>query len=417
MADNWESRLPIYYGWIIFVVTFFIYMFMYGLRYSVGIFFEPIRNEFQWTNAMTASGVTIFFWMYAFSAPLMGQLARRIGVRKTVLMGGFLLGGGGIILSMIQQLWQLYIAWGVIAAMGSAALYVVPTMVLSNFFHRKRGSTVGWSSMGVSAGQALIIPQIAVLIESWGWRPSMMLLGITVVSTTGVIGYIFLREDPESLGLHPDGADGPVEHGTGKEGVPDWEPQKAMGEWSFRLIALSYFFCLGGIISILTFVVPHMINIGIPPVKASGAFGIIGFMSAAGSFVFGFFSDRFGRKLTIVTTTGLLSLAFFIATLIPADLTLLYAWAVLYGLSYGGAPEQYAAIVTDYFGRTHSTTLFGLITLAGGLGGGIFPLIGGWFVDITGNYYFTLAFLGGGMVIASIFAYISKETGFLKKGS
>lgn len=46
MSDRWEKRLPFYYGWVIFGITFFIYMFMYGLRYSVGIFFEPIRNEF-----------------------------------------------------------------------------------------------------------------------------------------------------------------------------------------------------------------------------------------------------------------------------------------------------------------------------------------------------------------------------------
>ena len=110
MSDSWESRLPFYYGWVIFAITFFIYMFMYGLRYSVGIFFEPIRDELGWTNAMTASGVTIFFWVYAISAPFVGQLASRIGARKTVLMGGLLLGGGGIILSQITALWQLYLA-------------------------------------------------------------------------------------------------------------------------------------------------------------------------------------------------------------------------------------------------------------------------------------------------------------------
>jgi MFS family permease len=409
MNQSWEKRLPFYYGWVIFAITFFIYMFMYGLRYSVGIFFEPIRNEFGWTNAMTASGVTIFFWVYAFSAPLVGQLARRIGVRKTVLMGGLLLGGGGVILSQITALWQLYIAWGVIAAVGSAALYVVPTMVLSKFFHKKRGSTVGWSSVGVSAGQALIIPQIARVIPVWGWRPSMLFLGVMVICTTSVIGYLFLREDPEELGLFPDGADLPPEEMADNLIKSDWTPKAAASNWSFRLVAISYFFCLGGVISIMTFVVPHMINIGISSVNASTAFGIIGVMSAVGSVFFGFFSDRFGRKWTIIATTGMLAIAFGVATIIPADLTYLYAWAVLYGLSYGGAPEQYAAIITDYFGRSHSTTLFGLITLAGGIGGGLFPLIGGWLVDQTGNYYATLLFLCVAMSLGTVTAFLSKE--------
>ena len=408
MTERWEKRLPFYYGWVIFGITFFIYMFMYALRYSVGIFFEPIRNEFGWTNAMTASGVTIFFWVYAVSAPLVGQLARKIGVRKTVFLGGLLLGGGGVILSQITALWQLYLAWGVIAAMGSAALYVVPTMVLSKFFHKKRGSTVGWSSVGVSAGQAIIIPQVAKLIPSWGWRPSMLFLGILVISTTSVIGFLFLREDPEELGLYPDGADKPPREVHEDMVSVDWSPKAATGNMSFRLVALSYFFCLGGVISIMTFVVPHMINIGISSVQASAAFGIIGVMSAVGSFLFGFFSDKYGRKWTIVVTTGLLALTFGVATVIPANLTMLYAWTVLYGLSYGGAPEQYAAIVTDYFGTTHSTTLFGLLTLVGGIGGGLFPLIGGWLVDQTGNYYSTLMFLAVGMGLAATLAFFSK---------
>jgi MFS family permease len=382
---------------------------MYALRYSVGIFFEPIRNEFGWTNAMTASGVTLFFWIYAFSAPFVGQLARKIGVRKTVFFGGLLLGGGGVILSQITSLWQLYLAWGVIASMGSVALYIVPTMVLSKFFIKKRGSAVGWSSVGVSAGQALIIPQIAKLIPSWGWRPSMLLLGIMVICTTSVLGWLFLREDPEELGLFPDGADSPPNDNAKGNGGVDWRPKEATGNWSFRLIAFSYFFSMGGIISIITFVVPHMINIGIPPIQASGAFGIIGVMSATGSFLFGFVSDRFGRKLTIIITTGLLAITFGVATVIPPDLTILYAWAVLYGLSYGGVPEQYAAIVTDYFGTTHNTTLFGLVTLVGGIGGGLFPLIGGWLVDQTGNYYATLQFLAVGMALAAGITFLTKE--------
>lgn len=408
MNRGWESRLPFYYGWVIFAITFLIYMFMYGLRYSVGIFFTPIRDEFGWSTAATASGVTIFFWVYAISAPFMGRLAEKIGVRKTVLLGGLLLGGGGMLVSFIQELWHLYIAWGIITALGATALYVIPTMVLSKFFHRKRGLTVGWSSVGVSAGQAILIPIIAGFIQSWGWRAAIQALGLTVLTVTSIVGYIFLREDPEQLGLHPDGDPNPLEWENENSKNADWTPRDAMKSGVFRLVAISYFFCVGGVISILTFVVPHMIQIGISPLQASGAFGIIGIMSAIGSFIFGIFSDRYGRKLTILVTTFGIAIAFFCATLIPANLTLLYAWAVLYGISYGGAPEQYAAIVTDYFGRKYNTTLFGILTLAGGIGGGLFPLIGGWVVDKTGNYYTTLFLLGFGMLLATLTTYFAK---------
>ncbi|MCW4049720.1 MAG: MFS transporter [Candidatus Bathyarchaeota archaeon] len=408
MASRWEKRLPFFYGWVVFAITFLIYMFMYGLRYSIGIFFIPIQKEFGWSTAATASGVTIFFWVYAFSAPFVGRLAEKIGVRKTVLLGGLLLGGGGAMVSFITELWQFYVAWGVIAAMGSAALYIVPTMALSKFFHHKRGMTVGWSSVGVSAGQALLIPIVASLVPSWGWRASIQALGIVVMVVTSIIGFLFLREDPESLGLHPDGYDGPIVNSEDSHGEVNWATGDAMRTNTFRLVAVSYFFAVGGIISILTFVVPHMISIGITSVQASGAFGMIGLMSAIGSFIFGIVSDRYGRRITILVTTAGIASALFVATVIPANLTILYLWAVLYGLSYGGAPEQYAAIITDYFGRKDNTTLFGVLTLAGGIGGGLFPLIGGWLVDRTGSYYATLVFLGAAMAMATFTSYLAK---------
>ncbi len=399
-------RLPFYYGWVVFAVTFLIYAFMYGLRYSIGVFFTPIQQEFGWTTATTASAVTVFFWVYALAAPIVGGLAARIGVRKTVLLGGLLLGGGGALVSQVQALWQLYLFWGVIAAFGSAALYVIPTMALSRFFLKKRGRAVGWASVGVSVGQAILVPLVGLAIQAYGWRAAILGMGSVVVVVTSVVGYMFLREDPESMGLHVDGEepDNSVESSEPVAVEPEeyLEPREVLATSTFRLVILSYFFAVGGIISILTFVVPHMIRMGINPTQASGAFGVIGAMSAAGSFLFGFVSDRVGRKTTILATTIGIGVSFFVASILPPDMTLLYAWAVLYGLTYGGCPEQYAALISDYYGNRHATTLFGFLTLGGGIGGGLFPLIGGWLVDLTGTYFWTLILLGCGMSAAAL---------------
>jgi len=113
--------------------------------------------------------------------------------------------------------------------------------------------------------------------------------------------------------------------------------------------------------------------------------------------------------VTILATTCGMALSFFTAAFLPANLTMLYAWAILYGLTYGGAPEQYAAIITDYFGRRYSTTLFGFLTLGGGIGGGLFPLLGGWVVDITGWYKVTLLFLGCAMLLATFTMLLTRS--------
>ena len=44
----------IYYGYIVVAISFFIITIMYGAMYSYGVFFEPLRAEFGWSNAQTS---------------------------------------------------------------------------------------------------------------------------------------------------------------------------------------------------------------------------------------------------------------------------------------------------------------------------------------------------------------------------
>ena len=80
MAGRMDARrLPFCHEWVVFAVTFLIYAFMYWLRYSIGVFFTPIQQEFGWTTATTASAVTVFFWVYALAAPSLGASPRGSG--------------------------------------------------------------------------------------------------------------------------------------------------------------------------------------------------------------------------------------------------------------------------------------------------------------------------------------------------
>jgi len=397
------QRLPFFYGWLIFLATVLSYMFMYGLRYSVGVFFVPLQNEFGWTSAMTAGTVTVFFWVYGFTALFIGRLCERIGVRLTISLGGLLLGVGGILASFTGDLWHLYVAWGIFAAIGSSILYTIPNMVLGRFFQKHRGKAVGWSSIGISAAQAILVPFAAWAIIQYGWRPAFIILGVFVLVGVSLPGYLIFRESPESIGLGKDGIKATFQEekvNVSREdiGAVGWTAKDALRTRSFRLILVSYFFQVGGVVSLLTFVVPHIIRLGIDPLAASTAIGVIGVMSAIGSFIFGFVSDLIGRKYTIALTTGGIAISMLVSTIIPPNIILLYAWVTLYGLTYGGAPEQYAAIVTDYFGSRKDISLFGYVMFAGALGGGLFPLVGGYLSDLTGGYYASLLFLGVGML-------------------
>lgn len=398
--DPIYRRLPIYYGWIIFIMSVLTYLFMYGLRYSMGVFFVPLQAQFGWTEAMTAGVVTIFFWVYGVSGVFVGRLLDKIGGRRSILVGGLLLGSGGVLSSLVNELWQLYVTWGVIAATGASILYILPNMILAKFFLKDRGKAIGWSSIGISLGQAILVPLAAWLIVTYGWRLTYVILGALVIVVVCFLGYLIFRDTPQSIGLEVDGGK-PLLGQTALETKNDWTVREATKTNVYKLINMSYFFTVGSIISLLTFVVPHIIRLGIDPLLASSAFGIIGVMSAVGSFIFGIVSDMIGRKHTIIVCATGIVVSIFASTMIPPNITLLYAWATLYGVTYGGLPEQYAAIVADYFGSKYGPSLFGVIFFTGAVGGGLLPLIGGYLTQLTGNYSATLIFLGISMCISA----------------
>ncbi|UCH02018.1 MAG: MFS transporter [Candidatus Bathyarchaeota archaeon] len=106
----------------------------------------------------------------------------------------------------------------------------------------------------------------------------------------------------------------------------------------------------------------------------------------------------------------------FVSVVIPPHIIVLYLWVTFYGLSYGGLPEQYAALVADYFQPKDDISLFGYLTFIGALGGALYPLIGGYLRDQTGNYYTSLIFLGIGMLcgVASILPITPQQKQRLK---
>jgi MFS family permease len=326
------DRLPFYYGWLIFGETFLLYVFMYGLRYSIGVFFVPIQEELGWTSAITASVVTVFFCTYGITGLFIGRLSTKIGVRRSILIGGFLLGCGGLLASFTNQLWHFYVTWGMIAASGSSILYTIPNMVLTRFFLKHRGKAVGWSSIGISVGQAILVPFAASLIEVQSWRLAMATLSVFVIVGVSFSGYLIFRESPEAIGLEIDGAHPPQSKAV-KQKIAErkrcWTSHEALNTKDFKLILISYFFVVGGVISLLTFVVPHMRRLGVDPLLASTAFGVIGVMSALGSFIFGFISDKVGRKRTIVITATGIALSMFFSLVIPPDIMFLYLWVII----------------------------------------------------------------------------------------
>ena len=139
-----------------------------------------------------------------------------------------------------------------------------------------------------------------------------------------------------------------------------------------------------------TFIVTTMVNErGFGESTAGTFWAAVGGLSIFSGPVFGWLSDRLGRKVGMMVVYMLFTVAY---ALVAADLPdpFLYASITIYGLCVWSIPTIMSAAVGDYMGPVQAVKAFGFITLFFGTGQITGPAVAGFLADKTGS--FSMAF-------------------------
>lgn len=198
------SRL--FYGWIIVAVSFVTLFLVIGTRFSLGIFYVEILEEYHWTRAETAGAFSLMLVVHALFSLVVGVLFDRLGPRQLFPLGGLTIALGFAACSQIRSLWQFYLFLGIIAALGMSTLAFVPHMALvSSWFVRRRGMASGIAYGGIGSGMLILAPALQSVVSAVGWRHTFLLLAGLVLGVVVPLTAIFQRRRPQDMGLYPDG--------------------------------------------------------------------------------------------------------------------------------------------------------------------------------------------------------------------
>ena len=143
---------------------------------AFGIFFPFMAESLGWGRGLLASATVLARATAALVGPFMGHSVDKRGPRSFVFLGGLSLAAGAGLLALVHSPWQLFVAYGVILALGAVALGdLTADSTVSKWFIRRRGRAIALTTMGMSsAGIALPIP-LAFLIVHMGWREAWVL--------------------------------------------------------------------------------------------------------------------------------------------------------------------------------------------------------------------------------------------------
>ena len=179
----------------------------------------------------------------------------------------------------------------------------------SRWFSRQRGTAVSVLGSASMTGMSLLVPVMAWMILTVGWRMTYVAIGLFVLVCLVPMCLFVVRDSPESMGLGPDGDPIPEGHtaATVLERTPVGEAVRTLAFWQ---LAGTFMTCGFSMSLISSHGVPMLTDHGYAPVFASTVLGILGGSSILTTMMLGAASDRFGRRPVLASIYAGRSLVF-----------------------------------------------------------------------------------------------------------
>ncbi|HTY81232.1 MAG TPA: MFS transporter [Dehalococcoidales bacterium] len=375
-----KENLKAHYGYTIVGACFLIMTLAYGAQNAFGVFFKPMAKDFGWDRAETSGPFALYVVLSGLLGIFSGRLSDRFGSRKVVSAGGVILGAGYLLMSLIGNLWQLYVFYGILVAVGLSAIYIPLVTMIAKWFTARRGLMSGIGISGIGFGIAVVPSLASQLVVRYQWRVPLLVIG-------GII-FIFIPLLAQLLKNAPETAAEPIqpENHAGRELKINegFSLPEALKTAQFWMIFVAWFF-YGFFYQIgMVHIVPHATDLGMSAIAAATILTTIGLIGTAGRISQGFISDRLGIKNTVIGSYALMGLAY-IGLATSHAIVMLYVFAVIFGALFG-IGILLIPMVAEYFGFKALGVISGILIFSNSVGGAVGPPVAGVIYDARGSY-------------------------------
>jgi MFS family permease len=396
------ARRP-YYGWAVVVVaTVVAFCSGPGQSYVFSVFLDSIIEATGFSRTQVSALYAVGTGLSALLVVFVSRLADRRGPRVMLIVVATGLGLACFGMSVASGPIAIFLAFASLRALGQGSLPVNGTLLVANWFVRYRGRAMAIIGLGFAASNALIPPVSRLLIEEIGWRGAYAALGVMVWLLVIPAAIFVVRDRPEEMGLHPDGADEPPEGeaqaGAARRGCAS---RRVLTSLPFWLLAIP----MSAPSLIVTALVFHQVSIfeeqGLSAAVAAGVFVPYAVASAGMSLFSGYLIDRIGPRWLFVSNLVMLLLAMIVLQFVASP-----AGAVVYALVLGlvGGMQSIVSGVTwaYYYGRHGLGQVQGSAMMVSITGAALGPLPLAALYGLTGTYT-----LGINVMIALLVACIA----------
>lgn len=368
------------------------YFITYIDRVNIGTAASEIQKEFRLSNTELGFVFSAFAYPYLLLQVIGGWFGDRFGARKTLFWCGLIWALATILTGFVHGLFTLFLA-RVLLGFGEGATFPTATRAMQDWTPPgKRGFAQGITHSFARLGNAATPPLVAALMVAVTWRGSFILLGVVSLIWVAVWAFYF-RNDPKD---HPGITEAELRE------LPPRPPQaqKKQAPWGPLLrriwpVTLTYF-CYGWCLWLylnwlpLFFKNSYHMDIKKSAIFASAVF----FAGVVGDSLGGVISDailaRTGNvrvaRLSVIVGGFVGAFLSLLPILFYRDLTVA-ALCLASGFFFSEIIIGPIWSVPMDIAPKYSGTAAGIMNSGSALAAIVSPLMAGYLIDLTGNWY------------------------------
>lgn len=395
-----------FYGWLIVIGGFFIMATCYTIFVNcMSLFLVPITTDLNISRAQFNLCTSISAVVGIFSSLVIGKFldkynARLIGAISVLIIVADLIGW-----AFVNQLWQMYVLAFITGFSVLAGTRLLISVLIANWFDKKRGLAVSLALMGSGFGGVLLSPLINWIMSTSSWRTAFLVLAAITLVVSLPLTIVAFKNRPSDMDLEPYGAgDSSEETRTTSPDTPvlidiGWNIVRKTS--AFWLLILGFVFMgmvNGGVIINIS---AQMTDAGHTAAFAASILSVYLFTVIIGKICLGAVYDRFGLVAgtvfgSITTILGTLALLFSSSVAGP------FAFAIMFGFGTCLGTVAPPIMVVNEFGKKDLGLIVGLVTAFEMLGAAIAAPLTGAVADHYHTYapaWITLIVVGVLMLI------------------
>ena len=388
-----------------------------GFGYAWSVLQAPIIEIHGWSDSSVSLAYTLTVVCSTLTSLCLGAFIRKMGTKKSVLLGSVLFGGGLFLTGVMTSLWQLYFFYAVLTGVGTGLIYPVLMAYVVKLFPEKPGLASGLGTAFYGAGAMLWAPTAAGIIEGVSFKAACMILGGGFFVIIAALS--FLIKDPTeafieamSRKVQPDD-DAEEEKFSESENElsadDNFRRYEMVRTKTFYLTAATFALGLIAGVIVISQASPIMQRqFGMEPVAAATFVSVFSACNMAGRFGWGAVSDKTGIRKAVLYVFAVCILSMALISIVKNDLVGIVALC-LAASCYGGLASMLTPFTAQLFGSKYITENYGVMYLVFGVASLVGPLLASGIYSGMGSY--TMAF-----VLAGVLAVIGQMISlFIKK--